>query len=607
MIDDLIIGTTANFFSCQKPINAAVVERLFTSLRSGSRKPSTNLFRHVREAHDGSVISAICFSHERAAGFLTAEKMAFDRVHGFLLIVERASHIAIFKSGLELPTTFKGRHLARANPGSVEAAIATAEAIFEKVRVKSTSQSKQGVRAKTVEANNLEEAMPLASANGFFAQGYSVARADGFFSATPGTGRIAKRSDKGDAAIAIEWAAEVMDQLEAGGATNARFIRNFARRLGLDALPPDTTPITFALDTPQLSELLLAETPLIRLVRKDPTTGNFTQLTVAEVEDILAAIGEVFPVRPGRPDFRIKRGARNIGTIRMTKTRIALRALNMPQVVGIEVEHTEFPVGDDEDRKAFVRYLDRENLFTILFTDPTIAYLEGEVFRNEAMQDGGANFLRHLLPSLLLGSATSEKGEFEIGQEQFGEGSVFRQIADEIAVGDDVLICDDLGDEWADFIGLNTQSRPPSVSFYHGKHGTLTLGASAFHVSVSQAQKNLGRLTLAADAMEAKYQGWAGNYTSGSGVATEICKIIRGGEIVEIRQKIDEIRWAPDAVRHVYIVTSSLSKQAVQDAFTEIASGGRPSAHFVQLFWLLTNYYSACAEMGAVGFVVCQP
>jgi hypothetical protein len=607
MIEDLIVGTSANFFASGKRMSAATVDRLFKDLRSSARKPSPNLFRHVREVHNGCLISTICFSHERAPGFLTVETGAFDRVHGFVLIVERGEHIAVFRSGLELPSGFKGRHLARANPGSLEAAIATADAVFEKIRVRSTSPSKQGVRSKTVEADNLEDSMPMASASGFFTQGYSVARADGHFSATPGTGRIAKRGDRGDADLAIEWAATVIDQLELGGAAASPFIRNFARRLDINALPTAAVPITFAIDTPRLSELLLSEEPSIRLVKTDPATGNFVQLGVAETGAIIAALDEALPVRPGRPDFRIKRGARSIGAIRFAKTRIALRQFDFHPLRGIDVEATEHPIGTDEDRRALARYLDREDLFTILFSDPALAYVEGELFRNEAMLDGGANFLRHILPSGILTGATSEKGDFIAGQLAFSQDSVFRHIVDEIAASNDILICDDLGDEWADFIGLSTQSRPPSINFFHGKHGDLTLGASAFHVSVSQAEKNLGRLSLPPDAMEAKYGSWSELYTSGTGVASGIRKIIRGGEITNLRRSIEDVRTAPDAVRHIYIVTSSLSKAAVEAAFADIQTGGRPSAHFVQLYWLLTHYYSACAEMGAVGFVICQP
>lgn len=606
MLDYLEVGTSANFYRRNKRLSNVAIRRLFSDLRRTTRRPKQNLFERVREEVEGNVFSAICFSYEREPGFIDPAAGVFDRVHGFLLLVERGDYVAVLKAGLELPTRFKSDHLARVNRANVETAIATADAIFERVRVRSTSPSKQVLRAKTLEADNLENAMPMASAGRYVTQAYSVRRPDGHFQATPSTGRIGQRGDRGNYEFAIEWAGAVIDQLSAGGAAISPFIRNFARQLDLENLNPTTVPVLFAVDVPQLTEYLLAEEPAWRLIQPDQETGELRELTAAEVENILGALDEGFPVRRGRPDYRIKLGARSVGTLRLGKTRLALRALSLRALGGIEIESCRYPLGEDEDRRPLARFIDRENLFTVLFSDPALAYVEGELFRDEAMLDGGASFLRHLLPVEALAHATSEKGEFAQAQTEFSAHSVFRIIVDDLAAQDDVLICDDLGDEWADLIGLNTQARPPSINFYHGKHGQLTLGASSFHISVSQAEKNLGRMMLQPEVMGAKYAGWGENYVA-PGVQSAIRRIVRGGDIADIRQHIDELRQAPDVVRHVYIVTSSLSKAQVAAAFQALAAGERPSAHFVQLYWLLMAYFSACAEMGAVGFVACQP
>lgn len=109
--------------------------------------------------------------------------------------------------------------------------------------------------------------------------------------------------------------------------------------------------------------------------------------------------------------------------------------------------------------------------------------------------------------------------------------------------------------------------------------------------------------------MDAKYISWAGRYRSKDQVQTDIAKLVRGGPMDQVRARIDEIRLAPDAMRYVYIVTSSLSKEQVKLVFDHLAANpaSRPDYYFVQLYWLLTAYFSSCADMGAVGFVICQP
>lgn len=155
------------------------------------------------------------------------------------------------------------------------------------------------------------------------------------------------------------------------------------------------------------------------------------------------------------------------------------------------------------------------------------------------------------------------------------------------------------------FHGLNVQTSPAAISFYHAKHGAISLGASPFHVAVSQAIKNLGRMALPANAMHGKLQTWGNSYISGGGQQTAISRIIRGdGQVLP--GEIENLQTAPDVIRKVFIVTSSLSRHDVAETLQAIRNGMSPSPHFVQLYWLLQTFFSACYEVGAFGYVVCQ-
>jgi hypothetical protein len=275
-------------------------------------------------------------------------------------------------------------------------------------------------------------------------------------------------------------------------------------------------------------------------------------------------------------------------------------------LAGISVERRGQPIGEDANAVSLARYLDRENLFTILFSDLALAYIDGALFRDESLADGGSALLAHLRIDASLAQTTSEKGTFMAGQVEFTQDCVFRSVIDTIADGDDVLVCDDLGDEWADFIGVSTQSSPTMISFYHAKHGNASLSASAFHDSVGQAIKNLGRMSLPADMLPGKLAGWGNRYRN-DGVQTDIARMLRGGTLQEIAGKLDIVRAAPDVLQRVFIVTSSLSYAQVQGVLAAAAQGTTPSPHFVQLYWILMSYFSACVEMGIQGYVVCRP
>lgn len=387
----------------------------------------------------------------------------------------------------------------------------------------------------------------------------------------------------------------------------APFIANFARPVDLASLPTATNPTNLAIDVAEIRDRLLSEPPIIKLFDKE-RSGKFRELTVEEANEILEALDQEFVVEGSRDTLRILDGpgGAGLGLLRWGKSRIGLSTLALPKTDGIYVAPADQRV-DGDQQTALKMYLDRENLFLILFDDVNIAYVNGELFQDSVMRDGGARFLGHLLPDDSLKKVSSEKGRFRTNQTRFAAGSVFGQVQNTIAAEDDVLICDDLGDEWADFIGMNTKGAPPTITFYHAKHGKLSLGAGAFHISVSQAEKNLGRLAFPKAAIDAKFDSWEKEPYKNSNKVTAIARLMRGGPRADIEKHLARLRNSPEVFKRVSIVTSSLSKKAVEGAFADIKTGKRPTAHFVQLYWLLTSFFSACAEVGAAGYVICQP
>lgn len=607
MIEHLYAGQTAYFYRCKRQLSNASIDRLFRILRSNAVAPSKNLFSVRRVNLDNSIYSAICFSFERCPAFLRSTAGAMERVFGFLMIVERGDLVAVLKAGLDLPSTFKSDHFDKIGSERIDRAIARKGAVFEKLRLKNMSTSQHALRSKAFEARNLENTVPTAGASHYVPKGYNVRTDVGNYAATPNTGRISTQADRAGVEVIVRWAGEAMDLLAANTGESAAFIRNFARPMDLGSIPGEVRPTYLAFDVLGLDDRLSGEEgQKIRLVREHQ--GQFIALEEADIAPLRENLDRTFTIVAEQgenhaidPDTGVR-----IGNVNLRKTRISLHGFEFSSVAEIFVEDAALEVGTDADRRLFTRYLDQEDLFTVLFSDLSLAYINGSLYRDEALRGGGADFLRHLHTAPRLTQTTSEKGMLADGQQAFDGLSVFGVIVDQIAQEEDVLLCDDLDDEWADFIGIRTATRPATVSFYHAKYGRRSLGASSFHEAVGQAMKNLGRMGFPAEAMAAKYAFWGTNYR-GARAATAIPRIIRGGGIVEVERTIDAARGAPDLVKRVFIVTSSLSRLDVEAAFADAAARQPPPPHFVQLYWLLTSYFSACAEVGAIGYVVCQP
>lgn len=111
MIEHLEIGRLwIEFLSTRKrQLSGDAISKLF-ALRGQARKPSQNLFNINRVALGEAYYSAICFSRERDVSFLSAESNIVERVFCYMLLVECGVHVAIFKSGLDIPSTFKTQY-----------------------------------------------------------------------------------------------------------------------------------------------------------------------------------------------------------------------------------------------------------------------------------------------------------------------------------------------------------------------------------------------------------------------------------------------------------------------------------------------------------------
>ncbi|MGO7371734.1 hypothetical protein AB9E19_13235 [Rhizobium leguminosarum] len=605
MIEDLSVATSANFYSIRKRLSNKAVEDLFVALRASHGATAHNEFKHTRQQLDGARWSAVCFRFESPPSFLKDTTAIRESLCGFLLLIEYQGHAAVLSSRLGLPSSFKTTHLSTVATARVEGAIARADAIFQRMTMRNMSISPYAMRAKTVEAQNLANVVGPAGSRRYAPRTYSVVANGTQSTATPSTGRIGIRSARADLPGIVTFAKRVIDALRVDNADVSPFIRSFARPVSLAEALAASAPLAMAIDTNKLFDAVGNDEAGIRLIRMQGDAA--VELSAGELTALMEQLDRPLDIEG---DERV-RTARDPATgeqaasISLNKNRIALRSLSLLPASETYVERASKEPGEDGDRQTLREHLDEINALIVLFEDVRLAYIDGQVFRDETLQDGGESFLRYFTASAPLAAVTSEKGAFTAAQTAFDATSSFGAIVGHIAAADSILLCDDLGDEWADFIGIKDDAGLTQISFYHAKHGALSLGASPFHVSVSQAIKNLGNMTFPEERLAAKLELWGSSYNAPA-QQTQVQRTIRSNA-ADLAVALRRARTAPDARRRAVIVTSSLSRQAVADAFAAIQNGQRPAPSFVQLYWLLQSFFSACTEVGASGAVVCQP
>jgi hypothetical protein len=605
VINYLRTAKSAYFYKARRnKLPRSAIEDAFRAVRSQAPEASSPLFREIKKQHQNAVWSALAFFYDREPAFLDLPAgRKKERVCGYLLLIEYREHIALFKAGLDLPLAFRRTHTRPVEDERIEVALAQANATFEQIRLRSMSASKYALRSKTLEADDLQNVIPPSGSHRYIPRGYRTRNGNEYYAVTVNTGRVSLRSERVSYDELIEWSSLVIDRCVDTQNPSSAFIRQFARPIDLANIPSGVTPILFSLDVARLKEHLLEESSTLLLARaKDNKIEPFT---LQEAKDALSALENTLHIKQSGAYLNLYEDPPTspIGRIKLNQSRIALRALEWVNADTLYVVPRVPEPGADELPLALKRYIDQNNLFTILFSDPSIVYLEGSLYRDRSLVEGGEAFLKYFHPAVSLSVTSSEKGQFTQGQTEFSADSVFRVVVDKLTSDDDILVCDDLGDEWADFIGVSTGNTPKTISFYHAKYGETSLGASGFHVAVGQAIKNLGRLNMSKAAIEDRVKGkWSETYR-GENSDTSIVRTIRGGR--SILTDIERVATSPDTIRRVFLVTPTLSYKRLEDEFKDISKGKRPQAHFVQLYWLLNSLFSACIEVGVFPYVSC--
>lgn len=232
MIDWSRTAKSGYFYKKRKRISKTAIEELFRDIRQNSKATTRNIFSHMKEQYGHSQWSAIAFFFERDPSFFVYpdnHDHTRELICGFLMLVEHRDYAVVFRSSLELPSSFKTEYFRRVGDQSFEAAVAPVNAIFEQIKLRNMTTSKHTLRSKTLEANNLENVIGRAGASRFIAQGYRARQNGTHVSATPSTGRLSQRSDKAPYKELIAWAEISIQMLNEDAPTLSPFIQAFAR------------------------------------------------------------------------------------------------------------------------------------------------------------------------------------------------------------------------------------------------------------------------------------------------------------------------------------------------------------------------------------------
>jgi hypothetical protein len=578
----LDISASAKFFALPKPLTATFVRStLKVLLHDAGVNPTGAPEIRIRmgTGTDIAHYSFQCVRYEPAVSFLRTTSIREVR-YGFLLLIERNGYLAIFSRGIPgADTAFSAktkpipRHLMTQVWGDI--------AKYQKLSTRRMNIGRTELRGVQFIADDLENAMPFGSAGRSIPQSFRLhVPGESTRAVTPNTGKVQKAGEKNNLAGLVDFVDEFIDAINAK--TQSPFLNAFSTPVELYDLPSGVVPTGLILDISELQDYLDDE----------ETGGSLVHATddAASLRDCLSA---VFDIQVDPAD------AKRWIAVSNGSTKAKIHALKHSYSLLVEAGKG-WTIDDCAGRsEPLERWFQQNDAFSVSYSNPEFFYTKGSLYRRAGFAQEANYVLGLLQVHASLNNAISEKGPtstYTNATTSFASSSIFGVLESSLST-DSTLICTDLNDEWADYIGIGNNE----VTFYHCKDGDPTSGASPFQIVVAQAQKNLSRIKFRPNEIHDKLTAYAAAPTWTTTCA--IPRLARGatgwpGAITSAKTAIA----AASTTWRVALVVTALSRTQFQQEMQRSV----PKPFFIQLVWLLSAFASSCKERDAKPIVFCR-
>ena len=572
-------------------INKTAISGLFDKVADGA-KVLERLYRkrENRLQHAGHALcSLLVFTYNADPTFVNygqnpVPQELVEKKVGYLLMIEIGDYVVFIKKNANHMTTFINQ-LQPIDGETLSGILISGQGTyFQQVRIANMSTNANAMRNKSFEAEDLESTMAMFNANNSI---ISTVRLDdqqnGVCTLSVSTSRLSKFGAKKDIHDTLVWVDEIIDALE-----NYQPADNFLKRFAL--------PVTWKKEKEHLTpvSLLINKQELLNHVGQNPTfyrmaNGQPTALNANEQRLLLRLLARTYTLR--------RLSDKDYACYLIGDLHLSIRAAGIGlkgQGVVNEILY-EKAAGQYEKLITLINSL---ACFTIGFDDYQYMFYGRRLYKNGQIVKDIEAIKATLIPIQALNTSSSEKGSnYTINDTDFHQNCVFRIVEDEFA-GSTCLVCDDLGNEWADHIAINGDT----ISFIHSKSnskaGKTSLSASNFQDAIGQALKNIGYLNPTDDFLTAKRRNIVSNATYILNQQQTSIQRVRRGTAQQFVDEIKRLRMSPNFTREVCLAVDFLSRQELIDAFDNIVAERpfRQKNYTVQLIWLLNAFISTCKD-----------
>lgn len=460
-----------------------------------------------------------------------------------------------------------------------------------KVAARIINPAQSGLIGRGYEGNSLQDEMPHYGSGKTIPRSLKASDFGETISVTAGASRITSYGQAVDIDKIGIWFQRICALLS----TNRRstFVSRFAEPVDFAATMPTLIPKLIVFDT--LGFYARVRDEGLQLRRKFKKKGSRDTKRAGATEQMFENV-----ISALRVNATLTQGAFAIGTIATTKTslKIDLSALK------------NFTLYNGSKDVSLSAYINKKDLFSVYFDSPDYVYMGASLFRDQGLLSEIDAVIASLEGVAVLSAADREKVDLSRDNPHPGKSALTRfpstsvfSIVEDYFVAADYIFCDDLGDEWADHIVLNVNTK--TLSFAHSKHGAPSTRASNLHEVVGQALKNMGNLLCTPSALARKIDGFDEVYTGT--LIRRIRKAPIGQDIRAVKGGVIASLTDNGLRREAVVCCSFLSQARVIQELEKLRAGTQGRPHIRQLLWLLSYFVAASKELSIRPRILCRP
>lgn len=259
--------------------------------------------------------------------------------------------------------------------------------------------------------------------------------------------------------------------------------------------------------------------------------------------------------------------------------------------------------------KSLRQIINNNGFYQISFDQSEYVYMNGSLYKDANIGDSKDAVLKVLQPEEKMNDVKNEKFKDNIinkDDTDFGEYSIFHCVETYFFNDSDYIICDDLGNEWADHICI----KGDTITFVHSKwKKNAGLSASNFQDIVGQAIKNIANLQQNGNQIINKQRSFLTRYSNSKidKIRTPLKDMNREQYVENFIKKFQSIIKSPNGIKEVCLAVNFLSKDEFEKSLDCISSGGKSpqKKYAIQLFWLLSSFISDCKAADLHCKIIC--